>query len=143
MRTKRSSFKSILTLFSVIAFAFALTVNVRTQDKPLSLAQVLTGLQSQSGGLTMAQKNEFITQRVRQRGITFRLTTQIENELRQAGASFSLISAIRQKSPQVRPTPTNTIEKPNAEFEDIWVEQDITENGEKGMRIYATFPFTI
>ena len=138
MRFKKSS---ILALFSVFAFTISFAVNVQMQEKPLSLAQVLTGLQSQSGGLTMAQKNEFITERVSQRGTTFRLTPQIESELRQAGASLALINAIRQKSPRVTPTPlgNNTVEKPDASFEDIWVEQGITENGEKGMRIYATF----
>lgn len=133
----------VLTIgFLLVSLSFSLQIT-NSQTTPLSLAQILTGLQSRSGGFTIAQKNEFITKRVEENGITFRLTPEIESELRIAGASNALIRAIRQKSPTTRPTPRPSVlpdeEKPNADFERIWVEQNVVVNGESGMRIYANF----
>ncbi len=113
------------------------------QANPLTLAQVLTGLQSQSADLTMAEKNEYITQEVQRRGVTFRLTTEIEKEMVQAGATRTLINAVRMKGPQNVPVPvpnsTPEPDKPDADFEKIWVEQNVEEEGVDGIRIFATF----
>jgi hypothetical protein len=126
--------------FISLTFSFQ---TIRSQVKPLTLAQVLTGLQSTSGNFTLAQKNDFITKRVQANGVTFRLTPEIEKEMKQAGASTALITAIRLKGPKTRPTPVpNTIpddEKPNADYEKIWVEQNVMQDGLTGIRINATF----
>lgn len=123
-----------------LTFSFQIT---EAQQKPLSLAQVLTGLQSKSGGFTLAQKNTFITTRVRQRGVTFRLTAEIEKELRQAGASPTLIRTIRANSPRVITTPSpndpDTSTKPNASYKEIRVEPNVVKDGVRGINIVATF----
>lgn len=141
--------KNIPLRFLVITFCltiFSLTFSFNTinsQVKPLTLAQVLTGLQSKSGGFSLAEKNDFITKKVQQSGVTFRLTPEIEKELKQVGASTDLIRMIRIKAPRTRPTPVpSTIpddEKPSAELESIRVEQNVVEDGVKGIRIYSNF----
>jgi len=83
---------------------------------------ILIALRSKKA--TLAQKNEILTEAVKQRGITFTLTPQIESELRNNGASVELIEAIQQKSPKppvvstpkpsLTPTPTPT--PPDAAF---------------------------
>jgi tetratricopeptide (TPR) repeat protein len=73
----------------------------RRQDMPLTLAQILTGLQTQGKTpetKTLAARNKFIGARVRQRGVEFELTEDREKDLRAAGASDELIDLIRSKS---------------------------------------------
>jgi hypothetical protein len=113
----------------------------KAQTDPLSLAEVLTALQSKSGGLTLAQKNAFVLKRVQERGVTFRLTADLEKELRAAGASVALITAIRLNSPSSTPTPTpiKVGVKINVEFDRLWVDYGVTEDDEKGMRIHTSF----
>ena len=103
------------------------------QNDPLTLAAVLTALQSKSGGLTLAQKNTFVTKRVEERGVTFRLTAEIEKELRTAGASTALINAIRLNSPRANPTPTpcKTGTTPSVKFDRLWVDYKVTEDDRK------------
>lgn len=133
----------VITFFLVIISLTFSFQTIRSQVKPLTLAQVLTGLQSTSGNFTLAQKNDFITEKVQANGVTFRLTPEIEKEMIQAGASTSLIRTIRLKGPKTPATPVpNTIpddEKPNADYEKIWVDQNVMENGLSGIRINATF----
>ena len=135
---------SITIIFLCLAFiSLSFTLQITRSQAPLSLAQVLTGLQSNSGGFTLSQKNEFITKRVQELGVTFRLTPEIEKELRQAGASPALLQAIRLKSAGTRPTPRPSVQpeedKPNVQIEKLWVEQNVVENGIPGIRIYANF----
>ncbi len=141
MKIRHTASKSILSL----AFAIVLTMSFSlqtalAQSGPLSLAEVLTGLQSKSGGFTMSQKNSFITQQIQRRGITFRVSNEIEQELRRAGATFALISAARSRAP--RNTPVRNI-NPNAppivEFDKIWVDYNVTVAGKKGMRVHTKF----
>jgi formylglycine-generating enzyme required for sulfatase activity len=83
-----------------------------SQEAPLTLAQILTGLQTQgrtAENRTLVARNQYIARRVRERGVTFRLTEEFESEIRRAGASEELIKAIRENSPPApRPTPTPT-----------------------------------
>ncbi|MFV0388268.1 MAG: hypothetical protein ACK5NT_05905 [Pyrinomonadaceae bacterium] len=127
-----------------VCFVLALTLVTSTslnsfgQNGPLGLAEVLTGLQSRSGGLSIAEKNEFITAQINKRGITFRVTTDIEGELRRAGAGDALIAAAKKKSGTTTTAPSRN---PNAvvEFGEAWVNYDVTEDGMRGMRVHTKF----
>jgi TonB family protein len=90
----------LLTLIS-------LTVVVQTaqaQQAQLSLADILIGLRSKK--VVLYERNRLLTDAVKQRGITFALTPEIEKELISTGADKELVEAIRQKSPVVKTTPT-------------------------------------
>ena len=123
-----------LTLFSF----WQLTTNVSAQQK-LTLAMVLTGLQTKgktAETATLEKRNLFILKRVQNYGVTFRLTPDLENELRNAGATTALISAIRIFGPAALPTQTprttnsNTSNsKPSAAFKDLWIDYGVTEDG--------------
>jgi hypothetical protein len=67
------------------------------------------------------------------------LTPEIEKELRAAGATTALITAIRQNGPTTTTTTTTTNRKPSATFKDIWVDYNVVESGAKGMRIHTKF----
>lgn len=71
------------------------------QERPLTLAQILTGLQTQGKTpetRTLAARNKFIAARVRERGIAFELNEERERDLRDAGASDELLNVIRSMS---------------------------------------------
>ncbi len=129
---------------SLILFSFwQLTVNVSAQQ-PLTLAAILTGLQTKGNKpetATLAARNIYITRRVQSLGVTFRLTTEIEKELRNAGATTILIAAIRANGPSATPNPTprTTNSTPSAAFKELWVDYGVTEGGETGMRIHVKF----
>jgi formylglycine-generating enzyme required for sulfatase activity len=82
-------------------------------NAPLTLAKILTGLQTQSRDPqinTLAKRNSYIARRVRQVGVTFTLTPDRERDLLDAGASDELIAAIREKAlkpPAPKPAPTS------------------------------------
>ena len=81
-------------LLSLTAFAqFGLA-----QQAQLSLADILIGLRSKK--VTLVERNQLLSGAVRERGITFGLTPEIETELTSGGANGELIEAIRQKSPK-------------------------------------------
>ena len=90
----------------------------------------------------MAQKNSFVIKRVQDRGVTFRLTPEIERELRTAGASVALINAIRLNSPRAAtptPTPARKSTDPVVTYDKIWLDFNVTEDDVKGMRIHTKF----
>ncbi|HEY0051287.1 MAG TPA: TonB family protein, partial [Pyrinomonadaceae bacterium] len=62
------------------------------------------GLRSKK--VILYERNRLLTDAVKQRGITFTLTPEIEKELVSTGADKELVEAIRQKSPVVKATPT-------------------------------------
>ena len=136
---------TITALSALILFSFwQLTVNVSAQQK-LTLAMVLTGLQTKGSTpetATLAKRNVFIQRRVENYGVTFRLSPDIENELRNAGATTALIEAIRENGPAATTTPTPRIttgSKPSATFKDIWIDSGVTEGGQNGMRVHVKF----
>lgn len=135
---------TVTLLTSLILFSFwQLTVNVSAQQ-PLTLAAILTGLQTKGKTpetATLPKRNIFITRRVETYGVTFRLTPEIEKELRIAGASAVLIAAIRANGPSATPNPTprTTNSTPSAAFKEIWIDYGVTEGGENGMRIHVKF----
>lgn len=97
---------------------------------PLSLADVLTGLRSKKTNLE--QRNNLLTAAVKQRGITFALTPEIEKELKTAGANAALLQAIRQKSPKQNFNPSSVMNS-------FQVEHNISIGGKKGMLILPNF----
>ena len=104
-----------LTIFSQIAAA---------QQTQLSLVDIITVLRSKKA--TQAEKNQLLTEGVRQRGVTFAINSDLEKELRTAGADEALVTAIREKSPVVKvsatpqpkiePTPAPTPKPPDFTF---------------------------
>jgi TonB family protein len=68
-----------------------------TQKKPLTLTNILVALGSQKI-LDMEEKNRILIEAVIDRGITFTVTPEIEDELKRAGASEALINAIKMKA---------------------------------------------
>ena len=75
-----------------------LAAAAQAQSPQLSLADLLIGLRSKKA--TLPERNTILTEAVRQRGVTFTITTEIEKELETTGASPTLIEAIRQKAPK-------------------------------------------
>jgi len=95
----------LLVLLLLIAVA---TVPAQTPPShQLSLADVLIALRSKKAEI--GEKNKILTEAVRQRGITFSLTPEIEKELDGTGAANDLIAAIREKMPA--PPPVQTVAK--------------------------------
>ena len=76
---------------------------VAQAQSQLSLADLLIGLRSKK--VTLPERNTILTEAVRQRGVTFAITPEIEKELESTGASPTLLEAIRLKS---APKPTAT-----------------------------------
>ena len=104
-RSGRSRF-SFQVLFAAIFLA--LSTAALAQQPQLSLADLLIGLRSKK--VTLDERNTILAEAVRQRGVTFSLSTDIEKELRVTGASNVLIDAVRQRSavaavPKATPVP--------------------------------------
>jgi TonB family protein len=76
----------------------------QAQQAQLSLGDILIGLRSKK--VTLIERNQLLSGAVRERGVTFTLTPEIETELSSGGASSELIEAIRQKSPKPKVTAT-------------------------------------
>lgn len=100
----------------VIAWMVALMliggISIQAQTPQLSLADLLIGLRSRKASLP--ERNTILTEAVRQRGVTFTMTPEIEKELETTGASPTLIEAIRLKAPVVKPEPTPAVVVPVA-----------------------------
>ena len=103
-RQRRLSVTAIFLLLMPLLLLTLVWHSGHTQQVQLSLTDILIALRSKKA--TLVKKNEILTEAVKQRGITFTLTLQIEDELRNNGASVELIEAIRQKSPKPTGTPT-------------------------------------
>ncbi|MDH3494638.1 MAG: hypothetical protein OEM82_13870 [Acidobacteriota bacterium] len=137
-RNKARQTTTFLLLLGILAFT---AVKGTGQDTPLTLSEVLTALQSTSSGLNLADKNTFITQRVEERGVTFELSEVIASELRNAGATPSLIAAIRRNGPQSNQSTTTASANETKEirFEKLWVEMNVEKSGRQGMIIHTNF----
>jgi TonB family protein len=84
-----------------LVLSTALSVNAQTTASPqLSLADILIALRSKK--VNMDEKNRILADAVRERGITFGLTPEIEKELLNTGAYQVLVDAIKLKSPVVK-----------------------------------------
>ena len=82
---------------SLLLTAFIFTLTVHAQQPQLTLADLLIGLRSKK--VTLAERNTILTEAVKQRGITFALSADIEKELVATGAEKILLDAIRSKEP--------------------------------------------
>ncbi len=88
-------------LVVIVSVVLLLGTSVRGQTPQLSLADLLIGLRSKK--VTLADRNTILTEAVRQRGVTFAMTPEIEKELETTGASPALLDAIRQKIAAAKP----------------------------------------
>lgn len=131
-------FVFILFIIPILVIS-AMRQPVFSQQSPLSLAEVLTGLQSRSSGESISTKNIYITQKVKERKVTFRLSSEITGELRRAGANTALVNAIRGNGPRSTSTRVGTSSAANVEFDRLWISYNVLKNGVKGMRVHAKF----
>lgn len=84
-----------LLLLAMSAVAWSQTAS------PLSLADLLVGLRSKK--VTLEDRNRILADAVRQRGVTFAVSEDIEKELATTGADANLLMAVRQKAAANRP----------------------------------------
>ena len=99
-----TKFSPARTIALFIALVLLLAAALPAQTPQLSLADLLIGLRSKKA--TLPERNTILTEAVRQRGVTFSMTTEIEKELETTGASPTLIQAIRDRSPKPMPVST-------------------------------------
>ncbi len=100
--------------FSLAAFAaiiLSFTALSWAQQPQLSLADLVIGLRSKK--VTLEERNTILADAVRQRGITFALSPEIEKELVTTGASKVLLDAVKERSvvavvPKPTPAPVAT-----------------------------------
>jgi TonB family protein len=115
------------SLFLLTPLFLSLTLfsnSVLAQQTQLSLVDIITVLRSKK--VTQAEKNQLLTEGVKQRGVTFALNADLEKELRTAGADDALVAAIREKGPAVKvsatpqpkvePQPVSTPKPPDFAF---------------------------
>jgi TonB family protein len=101
MKVRNSLLKNALVRsFTAIAF-FAMLGSILSfsalgQSRQLSLADLLIGLRSQK--VTLPERNQILADAVKERGITFVLTPEIQSELESTGADAKLIAALQEKS---------------------------------------------
>jgi TonB family protein len=132
-----SNFPLILLVTLLFSLTF-IVPNVYAQKAQLSLTNIITALSSNK--VTLAERNEILTGAVKERGITFELTLQIEKELENRGADKNLLEAIKQKSvivkiePTPKPTPTATpMPTPTpVELDFAYYKKQADENAAKG-----------
>ena len=111
---KTSAFPLVLLMILTLSLTFVLPNVSAQQQAQLSLADIIIALRSNK--VTLIERNEILTSAVKERGVTFQLTPQIEKELENTGANKVLIEAIRQKTvvekvvptPEPKPTPAPT-----------------------------------
>jgi tetratricopeptide (TPR) repeat protein len=103
IKRRRTALIFLPAILFAVLFAGWQTADMQAK---LTLGDILTGLRSKK--VPPAQRNKLLTDAVRQRGVTFTLTPEIEEELRGEGANNVLIEAIRQKSSTPLPTPRPT-----------------------------------
>ncbi|MFZ1700253.1 MAG: TonB family protein [Pyrinomonadaceae bacterium] len=106
----------LLAVLMMIALS-GLSFQALAQDRELSLADILIALRSKKA--VIEEKNRILADAVKERGITFSLTSEIEKELDSTGAQPTLIAAIRQKTPQakVEAKPQPVVEMPPSKTE--------------------------
>jgi hypothetical protein len=141
MYMKRKLPLIFLTGLMMLSF-WQFTTNVSAQQK-LTLAMILTGLQTKGKTpetSTLEKRNIYITKKVLLSGVTFRLTPDLEREIRNAGGTNALIIAIRENGPYVAPTITpRTSTKPSAVYKNLWIDYDVKEGGQSGLRVHVKF----
>ena len=129
-KMNRPTFRSVIAAFAVL-LAIG-TITTFAQNPPLSLADLLIGLRSKKA--TIEERNQILTTAVKERGVTFAMSPEIEKELAATGADANLIAAVKAKTQPVKPvavaTPaaTPTPVPPDAAF----FQKRADEHAEKG-----------
>lgn len=100
----RTGFKNLKLFSLLLLLPLIFSFNTAAQQPQLSLVDIITVLRSKK--VTAAEKNQLLTEGVRQRGVTFALNADLEKELRTAGADDALVAAIREKGPAVKVSST-------------------------------------
>lgn len=109
MRTESTSKSRLTARTFAIAMALILTgasLTAIAQNPPLSFADLVIGLRSKK--VTIEERNLILATAVRERGVTFAITPEIEKELVATGADANLLAAVRAKSQPVKPVVTAT-----------------------------------
>lgn len=94
----------LVSLFVLTSFILTFAFTAAAQQSQLSLADLLIALRSKK--VTLVQRNTILTEAVKQRGVTFDLTLDVQNELTATGADKGLIDAIKQKIAAAKPAAT-------------------------------------
>ncbi|MBS1794311.1 MAG: tetratricopeptide repeat protein [Acidobacteria bacterium] len=102
--SNRLRFFVLFLLAPLVLSLLLLARPAAAQNAQLSLVDIITVLRSKK--VSLEERNQLLTEGVRQRGITFALNADLEKELRTAGADDALVSAIRDKSPIVKVSAT-------------------------------------
>ncbi|MFT3744780.1 MAG: tetratricopeptide repeat protein [Pyrinomonadaceae bacterium] len=93
---------SALILTAFIVAISGVSYQALAQARALSLADILIALRSKKA--VPEEKNKILADAVKERGITFSLTSEIEKELDNTGAQQALIAAIREKNAPAKST---------------------------------------
>jgi TonB family protein len=105
--------RAFQVLFAAMFIVF--TISVSAQQPQLTLADILIGLRSKK--VTLEERNTILAGAVKQRGITFNVTPDIEKELVATGASKVLLDAVKEKSAAAAPVPAPTpVPTPTPDF---------------------------
>lgn len=111
-KNRLSASPSVLLVSLILSLTIILpNVHAQQQKSELSLADVIMALRSNK--VTLAERNEILTDAIGERGITFTVTPEIEKELENTGANRILIDAIRKKGVIVK-VASATDTKPSA-----------------------------
>ncbi len=86
--------------FILTTFMLSLSLSLHAQQPQLTLADLLIGLRSKK--VSLVERNSILTEAVKQRGVTFALSVDIEKELTATGAAKNLLDAIREKAHEVQ-----------------------------------------
>jgi TonB family protein len=103
---------SRMTVAAIAVMILIIGSAAQAQTPQLSLADLLIGLRSKK--VSLPDRNAILTEAVRQRGVTFAMTPEIEKELETTGASPTLVEAIRQKIAASKPIAATAVVKPVA-----------------------------
>lgn len=96
-----------VSIAGLLAIFLSVTSATWAQQAQLTLADLLIGLRSKR--VTLEERNTILAGAVRERGVTFSLSPEIEKELTATGASRVLLDAVREKAvPAPKPTPVAT-----------------------------------
>jgi TonB family protein len=109
--TSAKKFSRTAIVVALVSFVLMLGSTIWAQSPQLSLADLLIALRSKKA--TLPERNAILTEAVRQRGVTFAMTPEIEKELETTGASPALVEAIRQKIAAAK-APVAAVVKPVA-----------------------------
>jgi hypothetical protein len=124
-------FQHLYKILVIFIFIFLSTSNASAQN-PLTLGDIMTGLRSKSSGMTLAEKNEKIKQWVEEGGITFDLTVDIRNELKQAGATYELLATIASAK----------VYKPSAVINKVTYDRNHKKDDKLGILFHIDFDIT-